>query len=70
MPLISWAAYARYVAKKSAKEEVGKVAPEMVRAYLDEKLPGMLAEAIAPLATQVSTNNAEEQAEQLSEKSR
>ncbi len=64
---IGWLFYVRHRTKIAAKEEAEKVVPTEVRAYLDERIPGMVAEAVAALATQGSTGgvSAEDQARDL-----
>lgn len=44
-----WFIYVRHRTREEAKSEVARVAPEHVRAYLDERLPGMVADAFAAL---------------------
>jgi hypothetical protein len=52
-------------AKEEAKREVEKVAPAHVRTYLDERVPGMVAEAVAALNPPGSGTSAEQQQEDL-----
>lgn len=69
---IGWLFYVRHRTKMEARREVEKVAPEHIRAYLDENVPGMIAEILAQISTtSVDRPSAgmspEEQAEILNE---
>lgn len=69
---IGWLFYVRHRTKIEAKSEVEKVAPAEVRAYLDAKVPEMVAEIVAQLSGQTEANSKgglspDEQAEALSE---
>ena len=70
LALIGWLIYVRHRAREAAKAEVEKVVPAEVRAYLDEKLAGIVAEVIPPLLPRHEQPNAEEQAQQLREDAR
>ena len=55
---------AKEEAREAAKREIASVAPAHVRAYLDEKTPGQVADALAAM-TAGGGSSAAEQAEDL-----
>jgi hypothetical protein len=55
---LGWFVYVRHRTREEAKTEVAKVAPAHVRAYLEEQLPGMVAEALAALTVTSPPENA------------
>lgn len=46
---LGWFIYVRHRTREEAKTEVQKVAPAHIKAYLEERLPGMVADALAAL---------------------
>jgi hypothetical protein len=67
---VRWGQNVMREAKEEARREVEKIAPDHVRTYLDEKVPGMVADAVAAVnspagASGQSGPSAEDQARDL-----
>jgi heme/copper-type cytochrome/quinol oxidase subunit 2 len=67
---LGWFVYVRHRTREEAKREVEKVAPAHIQAYLEMRLPVLVAEAVAAVATDApgrQANSAEDQGRALSE---
>ena len=69
---LGWFVYVRHRTREEARTEVEKVAPAHIKAYLDERLTGMVSEAVAVLTVTAGTApsspmTAQEQREAFSE---